>query len=486
MGELRVVFDKVWYLCQLRMKAFYRRHSPLKFLVGMLFVFIYFLFFGILLVIAFLGIFSQDVDFKPPVAYRDLLVFGFIVFFATGLSYLVAAGATGLRNPYIGGRQDVHFFQRIPVESSVMYLGARLTESLKVVLVVVPSIVCLFGPLMLVLHLPWWRMVGVLIVCLLTFNLCGNIADLAFFTFRRFRRKNSWYQVWLDSSSPLIGIILLWVPVLAFLMYQQQVVPDFETLSDFLLIPLINTAVIATSFFFRSGVPWQSWIGLIILISESIIIAGVTSIIAAYYKPMEDMAEIIPVLSFQAAKLEDFIGGKTIQPPELIDSDIKGNSIFTEKSPWFAYLLKDWLAIKRIRAFRKHFFLAPIIVIGLTIVFLFIPQENSLFFALQFFVIYPMADFLLLLIQLEIKDPMQRFTDDRWNMVKSKFILALFVIGFYSVPLFVAKGLVSLIIILLVTALVTIVGKTKWGALKSRYFLLLGIVLLTTPLILLS
>ena len=95
-----------------------------------------------------------------------------------------------------------------------------------------------------------------------------------------------------------------------------------------------------------------------------------------------------------------------------------------------------------------------------------------------------MAEFSLLLTQLEIRNPMQRFPVDRWEMSKSKFFLAVLVAGFYSIPLVVAKGPISLLITLLVAGLSVIIGKTMWGSFKTRFILLLGIVFLVTPLLL--
>lgn len=482
MEYTRELLKKTYNLCRLQIKVSLRRQSTLLMRIGFLVLIIICpLSWGILFTNFYLN--NLKLGVNPQIAYRDLMTFGFLTFFITCLCYLIAIGATGLRNPYIKSRQDAQFFQRVPVESSVIYFSARLAGFLMTAIFIVPFVVFLFEPLMLVLNLPWWRIGGVVVVFLLTFNLCGNIADLAFFALRRFRRKGNWSSIWFDSSSPIIGIIILGVPVIAFLMLQQNAIPTFETLTVFSLFPFINTAVIATSFFFRSGVPWESWMALIFLSLESGIFALIMGIIAANHRPMEDITEIMPVLSFQAAQLEDLVGGKTIEPPELINEDIKGNSVFSGKSPWRAYLLKDWLAIKRIRALRNQIYRAPIVVIGVTIAILFIPQEYS--FALLWIVIYSMADFSMLIARLEIKDPMQRFPADSWTMTKSKFLIMLFVTGFYGISLFVAKGLVSLVIIVLVTILSTIIGKTKWGVLKAR-FLTFGIMFLTTPLLFLG
>ena len=487
MESVREQIEKIRFLCLLRIKIGLKRHSPIIFMIGILFFLFYALIFGVLLVLLFLGIFSQDGDFQPPFPYRDLLSFGFLVFFATFLSYLISTGATGLRNPYIRGRQDAHFFQRIPVESSVMYLSARLTGFLMVTIIVVPFVVALFGPLMLVLHLPWWKVLGVSIVCLFTFNLCGNIADLSFIALRRFRRKGSWALIWLEPSSLIQAVIFLVVPGIAYLLIMQHTIPSFETLSYYIFFPLINTAVAVTGFSFRSGVPWESWLALMFLISESVILAIITGIIAAKYRPMDDITDIMPVLSFQATQIEDLIGGKTIEPPELINENIKGTTIISGKSPWRAYLLKDWLAIKRIRMLRKHLYQAPIIVTGITIIILFIlPKENTLSHTILIIVIYRMADFCMQIMQLEIKDPMQRFPVNKWDMRKSKFLLGLLGTGFYSIPLLVVKGPISLLIIILISGLSIILGKTRLINSKlTRYFILIMIAFLTAPFLLL-
>jgi hypothetical protein len=483
---IRNLLGKVYDLSRLRIKIGLKRHSPIVLTLGILLMFFYVLIFGVFLVILFLGIFSQQ-NTQPSIPYRDLLSFGFLAFFTTILSYSITAGATGLRNPFISGRQDIHFFQRIPVEPSVMYVSTRITESLKVSFIFGPTIVALFGPLMLVLHLPWWRIASVLIICFLTYHLCESIAQLAFFTLRRFRRKGSWYLIWVNNNALIGGIIVVGIPVIALLMIQQHFYLPFNTLSNYILIPLINTAVSATGFFFRSGVPLSSWVGLFILFLESVTVTCIASLAAVKYNPMVDMTEIMPILSFQATQVEDLFSGKTIEPPELINENIKGTTVISGKSPWRAYLLKDWLAIKRIQMLRKYLYQAPIIVTGITLIVLFIiPKENTWIHIILLIVVYRIADFCMQIMQLEIKNPMQRFPVNKWDMRKSKFLLGLIGTSFYSIPLLVIKGPLSLLVIILISGLSTILGKTRLINSKlTRYFILMIMVILTTPFLLL-
>ena len=485
METRRYLLEKIYDLSCLRIKVGLKRHSPIILTLGVLLLFFYALSFGVFLVILFLGIFSQQ-NTQPSIPYRDLLSFGIVVFFATVMSYLITAGATGLRNPFISGRQDTYFFQRIPVEPSVMYVSTRITESLKVSFIFGPMIVALFSPLMLVLHLPWWRIVSVLIICFLTYHLCESMAQLAFFTLRRFRRKGSWYLIWVNNNA-LIGGIIVGIPVIALLMLQQHFYLPFNTLSNYILIPLINTAVSTTGFFFRSGVPLISWVALFILFLESITVTCIASLAAVKYNPMVDMTEIMPILSFQATQVEDLFGGKTIEPPELINENIKGTTVISGKSPWRAYLLKDWLAIKRIQMLRKHLYQAPIIVTGITLIVLFIiPKENPWIHIILLIVVYRIADFCMQIMQLEIKNPMQRFPVNKWDMRKSKFLLGLIGTSFYSIPLLIIKGPLSLSVIILISGLSTILGKTRLINSKlTRYFILMIMVILTTPFLLL-
>ena len=247
METIRNLLEKVYDLSRLRIKIGLKRHSPIILTLGILLIFFYVLIFGVFLVILYLGIFSQQ-NTQPSIPHRDLLSFGFLVFFTTILSYSITAGATGLRNPFISGRQDIHFFQRIPVEPSVMYVSSRITESLKVSFVIGPMIVALFGPLMLVLHLPWWRIASVLIICFLTYHLCESMAQLAFFTLRRFRRKGRWFLIWVNvTDNPLIGIIILGIPIIALLMLQQHFFIPFNTLSKYIIIPYFSRSSLKTS-----------------------------------------------------------------------------------------------------------------------------------------------------------------------------------------------------------------------------------------------
>ncbi|MFW9993253.1 MAG: hypothetical protein ACFFD4_14515 [Candidatus Odinarchaeota archaeon] len=114
---------------------------------------------------------------------------------------------------------------------------------------------------------------------------------------------------------------------------------------------------------------------------------------------------------------------------------------------------------------------------------LFIPRNDPVFSMVLLLSIYQMAEFPLLLAQLEIKDPMQQFPVDKWVRSKSKLILAFLGAGFCGIPLLLAKRIVSLLIVVFVAGMGVIIGKTKWGSFKTRYILFIGIALIAAPLI---
>jgi len=406
----------------------------------------------------------------PSIPYRALLSFGLLVFFTTLLSYIITQGATGARNPYLKNRQDAYFFQRVPLEPSIMYFSSRVSGFLLTTALLIPFVVLSFGPLMIALNLPLWRIGGVLLTFFLTFNMTGDLADLAFFTLRKHRRRGKWVSIWLESKSPFFVIVLLAVPVTAFLLFQQNLIPAFTTLTDFFFVPFVNSATSATGFFFRSGIPLESWFALFSLFIENGLLSVIMIRIAVKHKPMEDITELIPVLSIQEARVEELSSGKTIAPPELANENIQGNVSFNNRSPLKAYLQKDWLAIKRIRPLRNYFYLAPVFIVIFSIGVVFLPKE--LFSYLIWIIVFPMIEFSLLLARIEVKDPMQRFAINNMDKNLSKFLVIFIGSIIYGIPLLILGGPPIIGVMLLVAFLSTIIGKKPWGMLKIRMIMI--------------
>ncbi len=465
MSIKRGLIAQAFSLSLIRLKVIIRRQPQLYIRIPLLiFILVYPLCLGIGL--ALLYSINTNMGINPAIPYRDLMTFGFLVFFTTLLSYLMAQGITGGRNPYLKNRQDAYFFQRVPIESSVMYLSARFSGFFLVIVITIPFVILSFEPLMIALQLPWWRIGGVLLTSILTFNLLGDIADLSFFALRKYRRRGKWVTIWMDSSSPIITLVLLIVPVLAFLIFQQNLVPSYSVLANFIAIPLINSSLAITGFFFRSGVPWESWIALAILIIECFCSTIIIWRIARNHQPMEEITEVIPVLSMQEARFEELSGGKILGPTELVDEEIQGNVSFISKYPFKALIVKDWLAIKRIRPLRNHLVRAPIFIVLISIGIFIIPPE--FFFYIVWFLIYPMVDFSLLLARIEVKKPLERYPTKNWDSFTGKFFITLIASSIYGIPLLLLGGVSCVLIIFIVPLLSTIIGRKQWGLMKIR------------------
>ena len=438
---------------------------------------------GISFALIFLGVFTQDSNFQPPMAYRDMLTFVFLAFFGTPLSYMILSGITGFRNPYIKDRQDAHFFQRVQIEPSVMYFSTRFIGFLKVMFFVSSITIFLFEPLMIVLKIPWWRIFFVMVIIIFTFVLSGKIADLVFVIFSKTRSKRRWMKIWIDGNFAIQGTVLLSIPGIALLLLNLFIIPTFESLSKYFFLPYVNAAVAASGFFFRSGIPKESWFGLLFLVVETIGLLLITNFVMSRYKPNNDINELITILAFQVTSIYDLGAVKNLETSDLVSEDLKGKTNFRNKSPLKAYLLKDWLAIRRIRKLRRHLFQAPIIIVLLSVLFIFLlPEGNQFFYSLLVIGLYPIAEFSLQITKLEYRKPMKNFVIKRRNSILSKTFFIIIGSLAYSIPLFIAKGVIVIPIITFVACVGAIIGSTRFSySMMSNLFIIL-VVLLMIPI----
>ncbi|MFX0064984.1 MAG: hypothetical protein ACFFC7_22645 [Candidatus Hermodarchaeota archaeon] len=409
------------------------------------FLVIYFSVLGLLL--AFFFIFNPVSSFVP---YRDLLIFGFLSLFGTLFVWVVSTGITGIFTPYASSdHHKIYLLQRIPIEPSVLYLSNRF-DSLLRTLVISMLFTILFGPLVVVVQIPWWRIGGVFAALFISVDFCITSGQLAFFIFRRFQSQKNWMYIWTDLNSLVIPIVFLAVPAIAFLMLWQGIFPSFASLAIFPFLPLISNSLAFTGFFFRSGIPDVSWIALVMALAQLIILNIIVGVLAVNYNPLEDLMDTLPVLKFLDSQRSHLFGGNIINF-NLVDDDTQGERRFIGKKPWKAYLLKDWLAMKRIRALRTYLYSIPLIVGATIIVYFLLPPEISLYSLIP--VVFAMADFAFKLTQLDSNNPLQRFPISKWKQVRLKFSNLVLGLGFLSVPLVIAKGPISLIIVLFIAGI---------------------------------
>ncbi|MFX1252853.1 MAG: hypothetical protein ACFFCZ_14700 [Promethearchaeota archaeon] len=394
---------------------------------------------------------------------RDLMVSVSLTVFTTLFVLLILGGATGTANPFVNGSYDAHLLKRIPVDSSLLYLSVRLGTYLRIGVFTL-AVLLLFGPLMIVLQLPGWRLLGLVITFFLGFDLCIVSGYLTYFILRRFRMRGNWSQtVMMNIENPLMLIPVLGVPVIALVMAMRGMFLEFATLSLFPFIPLINVSVAFTGFLFRSGVPLESWIALIIVFVQVIVLNSLVFALATRSRPLEDIMQILPTLTFLDVQRESQIGGKTIESYELVDENILGERSFIQKPTWKAYLLKEWLAIKRVRALRKYLYSGPAMG-GITLAILIFFPVYTLFAIFLLFNL--MADFAQVCSQLEYKRPLERYPINRREIMKFKGLTITLGSILLGLPLLIIKGLIVLIPIFLVAIMSVIISRTGLGSSK--------------------
>ncbi|MFX0062493.1 MAG: hypothetical protein ACFFC7_09930 [Candidatus Hermodarchaeota archaeon] len=412
---------------------------------------------GIMIAIVFL--ITPMANIKIPL--RDFMVSVSLTVFTTFFVLLILGGATGTTNPFVNGSYDAHLLKRIPVDSSLLYLSARLGTFLRIGCFTL-AVLLIFGPLMIVLQLPWWRFLGLVITFFLGFDLCMTSGYLTYFILHRFRVRGNWSQI-SNIVNPLILIPVLGVPVVAFAMARIGIFLEFATLSLFPFIPLINISVAFTGFLFRSGVPLESWIALIIVFVQVIVLNSLVLVLAVRSRPIEDIMEILPTLAFIDLRREDLIGGRTIESYELVEENILGERSFIQKPVWKVYLLKEWLAIKRIRALRKYLYSGPVMV-GISIAILIFFPAITLFAIFLLFNF--MAEFAQVCSQLEYKKPLERYPINRREIIKFKGLIIVLGSILLGLPLLIVKGLIALIPIVLVSIISMIISRTGLGSSK--------------------
>ena len=458
-------------------------------LISLLMFILIFLIYGILLALLFY--------FRPysitTVAYRDILVDILLTVYVTAFVFLVISGITGITNPFINSRPDAHFIERVPVELSICYLSTRINGFFVTILMLSIVVTSLFGYLVILIHLPIWRLVIIFLGCFFGLDFCTSMSRICFFIFQRVRRQQKLFNIWANNPN-VSALSLFLVPGLALYLFTQHFLISFSTLANFYFLPLINTAVAITGCFFRSGMPLISWEALIVSVIYSILLNIITINLALKPRSIQDIIDILPALKHQDSIRENFFkGGKILEPSDIVkNADFPGKKSFKLKSPFYALVLKDWLAITRLREIRSYLYLVPI-AMGMFIVKYVFFGENSQInisfftnFDIGYFLLiipfYIIASYSLVIVQIDYKNPLQQYPVKKMDVFLTKGAILVGGIGIACFPLLIMEGVFGLALIILTSGIALILGKTRLGVSRFGVLIIIGVAMFMTTL----
>ena len=459
-------------------------------IVGFIFFAILFSFYGLLMAY-FLYLHPYSVT---TVAYRDILVSIFLIVFVSALVSLMITSITGRTNPFILSRSDGHFVERVPIELSIYYLSARINGFFETIIFLGIIVSSLFIYTILLVHLPLWRLLIIFIGCFFGLDFCASLSRISFFIFQKFRHQKRLMTLWTGNQA-IVGATFVLIPLVALYLFGRGYYISFSTLANFYYLPVINTALALTGSFFRSGMPLVSWEAITLSIIYALLLEILAYNLATTTRSTQDVIDLIPILKHSDILRENLIRGRrTLEPSDIVkNAEFVGNTSFKNKSPVYAFLLKDWLAITRLREMRRFFYYIPL-AMGVFIIKYVFSGENflnsissvininisSLLLIIPFYII---ANYSLFMVQIDYINPLQQYPVNKMDIFIAKGILLVGGVGIACFPLIISEGILGLILVVLTAGLALILGKTRFGASQFGIILIMGVAMFMTAIV---
>ena len=413
--------------------------------------------------------------------------------FVSTLVSLMISSITGRTNPFIASLSDAHFVERVPIELSIYYLSARINGLFETAIILGFLITSLFVYTILLAHLPIWRLLIIFIGCFFGLNFCTSLSRISFFIFQKFRQQKRLITLWINSQN-IYGLIFVLIPLGALYLFGRGFFISFSTLENFYFLPIISTALAITGSFFRSGMPLISWEALILSIIYALLLEIIAFKLATRTRSVQDVIDLLPILKHSDIIRENLIKGRrTLEPSDIVkNAEFLGKTSFKNKSPLYAFLLKDWLAITRLREIRRFIYYIPIAT-GIFIIKYVFTGENylnsissliniNISFFLLLIPFYIIANYSLVIVQIDYINPLRQYPIKRIDMFLAKGIMLVSGVGIACFPLILYEGILGVVLVMLTSGIALILGKTRLGASQFGVIIMIGVAMFITTI----
>ena len=351
----------------------YLKGNKAKFGLGIFFISIILLMYGLILLVLYEGMKYNTITTTTPVysQFRTYFSNFILASFLTILCYSIFTSAIGYSNPFINSRMDLQFQILIPIDPFVSFFSTKIYNFSRNLLICTMITLFMFGPLMLGLNRTTasFRIAFVILLFAIGSEIVSEIGNIFFFIFRRLRYGKNWAIT--SVEQPIFTIIILAIiPVVFLQLLDAQSFPSYNTLSNFIYVPLVSTAIGSVGFFFRSGIPLNSYLSIVISLTQLVILFFINIVLIKINFSSSELGDLLSVLDYLDNQQKEMIFAFMNNLPTTLD-EVEENYDFYSTKAEFSLIKKEWLLIKRSNELKINFLVIcvlSLLTVGLSFV----------------------------------------------------------------------------------------------------------------------
>lgn len=367
------------------------RGNKLKTGIGLVFFSVYCAVAGIILVILFLFS-SIKTNTNPGLTFRSLFANSILMFYLIVIIYTFLSSAFGVSNPFLKNRSDLIFQLLVPVNPFVSYFSVKIYSMIRDIFLTSLGCLLLFGPLMITLNKSTYaiRLVLVDINFFLGIEILLLSGNFIYFLLQRIRKGKNWEVVFAEQSIVFIGLICA-IPLFFFYMFYIHQLLSFQILLNLSFLPIINIATGNVGFFFRSGIPFYSYMSLIYSLLQIVLLLALNIIFIQKSFSTAELGQLLPVLEFFQNQRAMTLSTFRDHPIPDIDK-VKSNANFYNKRTIVPLIKKEWLLIKRVSSLKTNFIAVWILAVVVFVLNVFkIRLDPFIFSFSEYYLALPIA-----------------------------------------------------------------------------------------------
>lgn len=349
-----VILDQSLNYSAQKLKA-YLRSNKLKFSLFLIFFTIYSFALGAIILVLFLA-------GHPEATFRTIFSNAILAFYLTIFVYSLVSSASGVSNPFLSNRADANFQLLIPINPFVSFFSVKINNALRDLIFTIIACVLLFVPLMIILNKNTvaFRMILVTFGFFLGIEIISLFGSFIYLILQGFRKGKSWSVTFAENNDYFV-IVLVAIPAVFFYLMLYDMLPSYETLLNFSFLPIINIATDNIGFFFRSGIPFYSYLSIIYSLIQLLILLVVNLLLIKYFYSSAELGEILPVMKYFEDQRDMFRASFHNLPSPSIDK-VNENVIFYSKNDLYTLMRKDWVLIKRTTEIKSNYIVVWILI----------------------------------------------------------------------------------------------------------------------------
>ena len=410
----------------------------------------------------------QSEAFTPRLLFANFI----LMFYTTLLTYSFLSSALGVNTPFLKNKQDYYFQVLVPVNPYVTFFSVRFYSALRDLLLATIGCFLMFGPLLLLSNTQTAgiRLALTILNVFLGVEVVFLFGNVIFFLLKRIRKGKNWETMYAEQIN-VVSILFMAVPGVFFYLLISNMLPAYQTLLIFSILPFINLSTGITGFFFRSGIPMYSYISILYSLVQIIILLALSIFFIKKSYSTAELGNILPILDFfdnQRQMQLNLFKDKQIPNIDKVDKNVD----FYSKKTVYSLIKKEWLLVKRTNSLKNNFIFMWLFTIIVFIVDLIGLQIDSLLlilaqYALPFLIEMELS--CLLIIYQSIKVNKKLLLTERKKDLYVKILLTLIFMSPFFLILVAKMNIFVFVLMLLILIIAEVLNRININSFFINY-----------------